>query len=93
MVPLKVAKIATFLFIGTSSSPQMTMNLYAYVQNTKYSLVISLIYDDMLYLAGREVTVIGVASATPMIRMLCSAGARVNERDRNLALPREEWGD
>ncbi|CAG7652515.1 UDP-N-acetylmuramoyl-L-alanine--D-glutamate ligase [Paenibacillus allorhizosphaerae] len=45
-------------------------------------------------LAGREVTVIGAGvSNAPLIRMLCSAGARVTVRDRNPALPREEWDD
>jgi len=45
-------------------------------------------------LASREVTVIGAGvSNTPLIRMLCSAGAHVTVRDRNLALPREEWDD
>ncbi|GGD83325.1 UDP-N-acetylmuramoyl-L-alanine--D-glutamate ligase [Paenibacillus nasutitermitis] len=45
-------------------------------------------------LAGRDVTVIGAGvSNAPLIRMLCSAGARVTVRDRNLALPREEWDD
>jgi UDP-N-acetylmuramoylalanine--D-glutamate ligase len=45
-------------------------------------------------LAGRDVTVIGAGvSNTPLIRMLCLAGARVIVRDRNPALCREEWGD
>ncbi|WP_284646271.1 UDP-N-acetylmuramoyl-L-alanine--D-glutamate ligase [Paenibacillus silviterrae] len=45
-------------------------------------------------LAGRDVTVIGAGvSNAPLIRMLCSAGARVTVRDRNPALPREEWDD
>ncbi|KRF03406.1 UDP-N-acetylmuramoylalanine--D-glutamate ligase [Paenibacillus sp. Soil766] len=43
-------------------------------------------------LAGRDVTVIGAGvSNSPLIRMLCSAGAHVTVRDRNSALPREEW--
>ncbi|NOU73728.1 UDP-N-acetylmuramoyl-L-alanine--D-glutamate ligase [Paenibacillus sp. LMG 31458] len=43
-------------------------------------------------LAGRDVTVIGAGvSNSPLIRMLCSAGAHVTVRDRNPALPREEW--
>jgi UDP-N-acetylmuramoylalanine--D-glutamate ligase len=43
-------------------------------------------------MAGRDVTVIGAGvSNSPLIRMLCSAGARVTVRDRNPALPREEW--
>jgi UDP-N-acetylmuramoylalanine--D-glutamate ligase len=45
-------------------------------------------------LAGRDVTVIGAGvSNAPLIRMLCSAGAHVTVRDRNPALPREEWDD
>lgn len=45
-------------------------------------------------LAGRDVTIIGAGvSNVPLIRMLCSAGARVTVRDRNPALPREEWDD
>ncbi|WP_282936574.1 UDP-N-acetylmuramoyl-L-alanine--D-glutamate ligase [Paenibacillus sp. RC67] len=45
-------------------------------------------------LAGRDVTVIGAGvSNAPLIRMLCSAGARVTVRDRNPALLREEWDD
>ncbi len=40
-------------------------------------------------LAGRDVTVIGAGvSNSPLIRMLCSAGARVIVRDRNPILPR-----
>jgi UDP-N-acetylmuramoylalanine--D-glutamate ligase len=43
-------------------------------------------------LPGRDMTVIGAGvSNSPLIRMLCSAGARVTVRDRNPALPREEW--
>jgi UDP-N-acetylmuramoylalanine--D-glutamate ligase len=43
-------------------------------------------------LAGRAVTVIGAGvSNSPLIRMLCSAGAHVTVCDRNPALPREEW--
>lgn len=43
-------------------------------------------------LAGKYVTVIGAGvSNSPLIRMLCLAGARVTVRDRNPALPREEW--
>lgn len=42
-------------------------------------------------LAGRDVTVIGAGvSNSPLIRMLCSAGAHVTVRDRNPALPRED---
>ncbi|MGO4350081.1 UDP-N-acetylmuramoyl-L-alanine--D-glutamate ligase [Paenibacillus sp. MCAF9] len=45
-------------------------------------------------LAGQDVTIIGAGvSNSPLIRMLCSAGARVTVRDRNPALPREEWDD
>lgn len=45
-------------------------------------------------LAGRDVTVIGAGvSNSPLIRMLCSAGARVIVCDRNPALPREEWDE
>lgn len=45
-------------------------------------------------LAGRDVTVIGAGvSNSPLIRMLSSAGAHVTVRDRNSALPREEWDD
>jgi UDP-N-acetylmuramoylalanine--D-glutamate ligase len=45
-------------------------------------------------LVGRDVTIIGAGvSNSPLIRMLCSAGARVTVRDRNPALPREEWDD
>jgi UDP-N-acetylmuramoylalanine--D-glutamate ligase len=45
-------------------------------------------------MANRDVTVIGAGvSNSPLIRMLCSAGARVTLRDRNPALPREEWDD
>lgn len=45
-------------------------------------------------LAGRDVTIIGAGvSNSRLIRMLCSAGARVTVRDRNPALPREEWDD
>ncbi|WP_341281949.1 UDP-N-acetylmuramoyl-L-alanine--D-glutamate ligase [Paenibacillus sp. FSL H8-0537] len=45
-------------------------------------------------LAGRDVTIIGAGvSNSPLIRMLCSAGAHVTVRDRNPNLPREEWDD
>lgn len=45
-------------------------------------------------LADRDVTVIGAGvSNSPLIHMLCSAGARVTVCDRNPALPREEWDD
>ncbi|WP_223829583.1 hypothetical protein [Paenibacillus arenilitoris] len=45
-------------------------------------------------LSGRDVTIIGAGvSNSPLIRMLCSAGARVTVRDRNPALPWEEWED
>ncbi len=42
-------------------------------------------------LAGRTVTVIGAGvSNSPLIRMLCSAGAHVTVCDRNPALPRSQ---
>lgn len=45
-------------------------------------------------LAGRDVTVIGAGvSNSPLIHMLCSAGARVIVRDRNPMLPRDEWDE
>lgn len=45
-------------------------------------------------LSGRDVTVIGAGvSNSPLIRMLCSAGARVTVLDRNPDLAREEWDD
>lgn len=45
-------------------------------------------------LSGQDVTIIGAGvSNSPLIRMLCSAGARVTVRDRNPALPRDEWDD
>jgi UDP-N-acetylmuramoylalanine--D-glutamate ligase len=51
------------------------------------------IFDTYIQsLSGRQVTVIGAGvSNTPLIRMLCLAGARVTVCDRNPALPREEW--
>jgi len=51
------------------------------------------IFDTYIQsLSGRQVTVIGAGvSNTPLIYMLCLAGARVTVCDRNPALPREEW--